>query len=196
MPRQIIIYRSIPGSSISERDFDRINDLSDSGFLFTLVDSPEIDSRHGWFISEPINETTQKIYKSLPGNTTIDQVLAMLLSIKRGDNGPGKSTPLKDVQFKDEDILIDLNSDGGEYKPLFPLLTIANAPQWLVNLLNTLTGHGLLSLYVWLGISAIVASKMAMNKKRSAICWLILGLCLKMTYDSYRLRQSHQNKNA
>lgn len=192
--RQVIIYRSIRDFPITGLEFDRINDLSDANIFFTVIDSQEVVDRAGWFIAEPISETKQKIYKSLPADASLDQVIAILLSIKRGDSGPDKKYTPGNNPAKDEDIILDLQSNGGEYKGLFPVIKIANAPAWLVDLLNTLTGHGKLSLYLWLAITAVVGSKMAMNKKRSAICWIVLIGCAKMTYDAYRYRQQSQNK--
>lgn len=193
--RTVTIYRSIPGYPISSQEFDVIDNLSDNNVLFVVVDSTEIDNKHGWFFAEPIDETRQKVYKSLPADAGIDDVQKVLLSIKRGDNGPHKSGPTGTPKSKDEDILINLGGDGGEYRGLFPIFTIANAPSWLVNLLNTLTGHGKLSLYLWLAISGIIAMKISTQKKRTLICYLILGFSLKMTYDAYRYSQQSKPKS-
>lgn len=195
----IDIYRQIPGSNLSQSDFDLIDQMSSADYVFRLIDQLDIiTNRHGWFIAQlQPNGTTAKVFVSLPANSSMDEVLQVLREIKAGlldANGNGTGT--KVIKAKNEDFLIDLGfENSGEYKGLFPLITIANAPKWLTDLLNTLTGHGILSLYIWLAISGVVASKVATSKKRNSIQWILLAFSLKMTYDSYRYKQDSNKKN-
>lgn len=195
----ITIYRQIPGSSLSIADFDRIDALSDNAFAFGIVDELDIlTNKHGWYFTETTdNGRYANVFLSLPADASMSEVLQVIAEIKAYSLNPDGSGPGSSLQkSRKEDFLIDLGAkNGGNYEGLFPLITIANAPKWLTDLLNTLTGHGKLSLYLWMAITGIVASKMALQKKRTMICWLVLSFSAKMTYDAYRYRQNINNQN-
>lgn len=193
--RTILIYHALNNISISESDFEKIQNLSSDLFSYLVIDIEKIDSRNGWFFAEPIENNKQKIYRSLPKNATINQVIDLLKSIASSGLDPNNIPKDGNHPGKPEDILIDLHGSGSEYKGLFPIFTIAGAPEWLSNLLNTLTGHGTLSFYIWIILSGFIGTKMSMNKKRSPLCWLILAFALKMTYDAYQYKEQSKNKN-
>ena len=194
----IDIYRQISGSALQSSEFDLIENQNSGDFLFRVIDDPGVlNNAEGWFFGELLPAMDKvKIFVSLPANASIQEVLQVIKDLKSGlVNSTGTGTGSSVVKARKEDYLVDLGSqNSGEYRGLFPVITIANAPPWLVNLLNTLIGHGTLSLYLWIGITVIIGSKMAMNKKRSAVCWLILGFCAKMTYDAYRYKNDSTNK--
>lgn len=189
MNRTILIYRAIPGSSIADSEFDLIQDLANQSFSFLVIDTEGIDNRNGWFFAEPISDTKQKVYRSLPVSASINEVLDLLKSITSNGLDPNNIPKPGSHPGKPEDVLIDLEGSGGAYRGLFPIFTIAGAPAWLVDLLNTLTGHGKLAFYLWLIASGLIGTKVATDKKKSILYWGLLLFAVKMTYDSYKYKQ-------
>jgi len=209
MPRKIVLVVSDSPLDFSSNTMINLvqsiasNDLTIQVQDFTGTEPAE-PSGYQFAEEYPRGSKIFKVFATLPVNATQLQISQTLTAIEKGKLSADPNTQQKPGSEKLDipnnltktNYLIDLGFDGkGEYTGILPVVNIAGAPQWLIDILNTITGHGLFSLIFWMAATTIIGLKISQQKKRSYLLLTLLAISAFMAIDSYRIRQSFSNQN-
>jgi hypothetical protein len=169
--------------------------------------------KSGWHFGEemPIGNPNINFIFTIPSDASSNSIVDSLQLLReKGGGAPGRNNvpDVKGIEnaLPDQGELLEYIINLGyvpqeAHKSVFNLINLAGAPNWLEQLINktkelldALTGHGKLSVYLWVAVCIFLGSKLALQKNKSPILMIAFLLAAYMLYKSYRNLESYQDE--
>ena len=181
---------------------DLQNSVSDSDFFVSIADLTNQQAGDSIQFTEqyPADSFDGVSYAlgSMPWTSSYFDLQNAILKIKSGKvkfNPDSKKVEINEnpVNFNPDPTAQKGDTTQLGYTGFFPLITLTSLPNWLVSILNFITGYGKLSFYFWLIVSAYFGFKYYNQKKKDSITTVLFFGSLVMLYNAYRLMKAQQN---